>query len=366
MTCVGDAAFCDKVDLFDNIRDGYVSIRIPAIAAGIKGTLLAFAVGRTKVSDWSASRILLRRSSDGGVTWTPAQVVAEVEGSVVDNPVPIVDQARRCVHLLYQTDYKRCYYTCTVDEGQSFAPPKDITATFEQFRSEYDWTVIAPGPGHGLCLSNGRLIVPIWMSDGGGKAHRPSVVSVIYSDDGGADWRRGSIAVYNTEATPNPSETVAYELPDGRVALNFRHESRDYRRGLTISADGIDGWSPAELIPDLYEPICCAGLLNLASIGSEHVLVFSNPAGDPDVVVTERLNQPRTNLTIRLSSDGGFTWPIARLLEPGQTGYSDLAATPDGTIYCLYECGTASDKMAHPAIIRIAKFNLAWVKQQSS
>lgn len=360
-----EVAFCSKVDLFDNVQDGYVSIRIPAIVVGNQGTILAFAVGRSRVSDWSASRILLRRSRDGGSTWTPVQIVAEVAGSIVDNPTPILDRERQCVHFLYHVDYQHFYYTRTIDDGEHFAPPVEITPTLLQFRAEYDWTVLVPGPGHGLCLANGRLIVPIWMANGGGTAHRPSVVSVIYSDDGGASWQRGAIAVQNTELTPNPSETVAYELPDGQVVLNFRHESLQYRRGVTVSANGIDGWSPVQLVEDLYEPICYAGLLNVAPSRAGSLLVFSNPAGDPNIVVTERLAQPRTNLTIRLSRDGGDTWPVAKLLEAGVTGYSDLAAGlfPDDSIYCLYECGAASSKGPHPARIRLAKFNLAWIEQ---
>lgn len=110
------------VDLFDNEKDGFVSVRIPAIVATEAGLVLAFAVGRTQVSDWSESKILLRRSADEGLTWTPPQVVAEHAGHVVDNPVPIYDPRRGRIHLLYQTDYNRCYYTYTVDGGDTWLP----------------------------------------------------------------------------------------------------------------------------------------------------------------------------------------------------------------------------------------------------
>ena len=120
----GDGEFM-TIDLFDNEKDGFTSVRIPAVVATEAGLVLAFAVGRTQVSDWSESKILLRRSVDEGMTWTPAQVVAEHAGRVVDNPVPIYDPQRGRIHLLYQTDYNRCYYTYTVDGGETFAPPVD-------------------------------------------------------------------------------------------------------------------------------------------------------------------------------------------------------------------------------------------------
>jgi hypothetical protein len=33
----------------------------------------------------------------------------------------------------------------------------------------------------------------------------------------------------------------------------------------------------------------------------------------------------RENLTLKLSRDGGATWPVQRVIEPGISGYSDLA-----------------------------------------
>lgn len=350
------------VDLFGNEMDGYTSVRIPAIVALGDGKVLAFAVGRTRVSDWSESKILMRRSEDAGMTWTPAQVVAAVAGSVVDNPVPIVDTQRNCVHLLYQTDYKRCYYTRSTDGGLTFAPAVDITATFERYRPQYNWTVIAPGPGHGIMLDSGRLVVPIWMAAGEGKAHRPSCIATIYSDDGGEHWEPGQIVHDNDDHLPNPSETVAVQLLDGRVMLNIRNESRRYRRAISISPDGATNWTPVTFHEELYEPICCAGLVRMYTPGGEGLLVFTNPAGHPGEVSRNGKDMPRTNLTVRISYDDGKSWPAARSIEPGMSGYSDVAADQQ-YIYCLFECGSASEKALHPATVRLARFTLEWVTE---
>src|SRR5581483_343588 len=108
---------------------------------------------------------------------------------------------------------------------------------------DYDWKVLATGPAHGIQLANGRLVVPVWLSTGtGGHAHRPSVTSVIYSDDRGKPWRRGDIAVPNAEPIINPNETVLVELADGGVLLNVRSESHAHRRLATVSKDGATGW----------------------------------------------------------------------------------------------------------------------------
>nr|WP_201723955.1 sialidase family protein [Rhodopirellula sp. SM50] len=50
------------------------------------------------------------------------------------------------------------------DDGVTFSEPTDITAAFEPFRKDYDWHVLATGPGHGIQLRNGRLLVPVWLS----------------------------------------------------------------------------------------------------------------------------------------------------------------------------------------------------------
>jgi sialidase-1 len=120
--------------------------------------------------------------------------------TTADNPTAIVDRQTGAVHFLYQIDYARCYYVRSDDDGLSFTAPVDITATFEQFRKEYDWNVIAPGPGHGIQLKNGRLLVPVWLSTGGHK-HRPSCQATIYSDDHGRTWS----AVRLIEPTNDPS-----------------------------------------------------------------------------------------------------------------------------------------------------------------
>jgi sialidase-1 len=69
------------------------------------------------------------------------------------------------------------------------------------------------------------------------------------------------------------------------------------------------------------------------------------------------------NLTVRLSYDEGGRWTVKRTIEPGATGYADLAVMKDGTILCLYETvPRISDGSArHDEML--ARFNLEWVTE---
>jgi sialidase-1 len=85
-------------------------------------------------------------------------------------------------------------------------------------------------------------------------------------------------------------------------------------------------------------------------------LLFCNPdvvARDKAGVEIPARKAKRENLTIKLSHDDGQTWLVSKLLQPGQSAYSDLAVLPDGTILCLYEGG---DKLT------LARFGLDWVE----
>jgi sialidase-1 len=69
----------------------------------------------------------------------------------------------------------------------------------------------------------------------------------------------------------------------------------------------------------------------------------------------------RVNLTIRMSRDDGATWPVSRVLEPGVTGYSDLAAGPSGSFYCLYERDGVGGSMWDTRFISFVRLDEAWL-----
>ena len=60
---------------------------------------------------------------------------------------------------------------------------------------------------------------------------------------------------------------------------------------------------------------------------------------------------------IRLSYDEGRSWPVAKLLSAGPSGYSDLAILDDMSVGCLYERG---EKRVYQKLT-FARFNLAWL-----
>lgn len=340
---------------------GYVGYRIPVIAATTSGTLLTVCEARRDgFGDWAAIDLLLRRSTDGGTTWSEPVALAKAgePGTSLAHNAVLIPSSGRTVHLLYCTGYDRCFHRRSDDDGATFAPPVEITAAFAALRPQYAWNVIATGPGHGTRLRSGRLVVPCWLSTGG-KKHRPSAVTSLVSDDDGATWRCGEIL---PTTAPNPSETVAVELSNGDVLFNLRTEGPEHRRLVTRSKDGAAGWSPLTADPALLEPVCMAGLIRLDEGNGAGRIAFANPD-----CLTWRDGQPgmsreRRNLTIRLSADDAKTWNHARVIEPGAAGYCDLAAMPGGVIWCFYECGAVQGNIYHTSELRVARFTTAWVE----
>lgn len=378
--------FMEKQDLFIVGEDpAYSLYHIPGIVVTAKGTVLSWCEARKRaagVSDWDDIRILLRRSSDDGKTWSTAKSIVDVPGPKEKNPLalkmknvdpndvtynnPVLIAGKDgAVHMLFCLEYMRVFYQRSDDDGITFSSPTEVTAAFDGFKKDYDWKVLATGPNHSIQLKNGRLVVPVWLSTGtGGNAHRPSVTATIYSDDQGKTWKGGEIAVPCTDEWINPNETVAIELNDGRVMLNVRSESKAHRRLVTTSADGATQWSKPRFDDALLEPICMGGIVRYNHEGKSLIL-FSNPHNLEKAKgrAEPGNNRDRKNVSVKISHDEGQTWSIHKLLEDGPSMYSDIAVTHNGTILCFY--GRSGENKGSAAFaggrLTLARFNLEWI-----
>jgi sialidase-1 len=365
-----DKPMLTKLDLFENEMGGNKGYRIPGIVVTTKGTILAYCEARRDaLGDWGEITTMLRRSTDGGKTFDKARQIAHtgprIEGlqaekhehdQLAGNPCAIVDADGKTIHFLYQINYERAFYMKSVDDGVTWSAPTEITAAFDAFRPEVNWNVLATGPTHAIQISKGahkgRLVVPIWLSFGPKGKHGPSVSATVYSDDGGATWKRGDVVLPDEAPFKSPNECVVVELSDGRVMMNGRSPSDANRRIVSISPDGATGWSKPVFDNALIDPICCAGLTNVK--GQPGTLVFSNPNNlklDEDGKPVAGGQGKRRNLSIKISRDDGKTWISNRTLEEGASAYSDVYSMDDGTILCFYE---------RDLRLTLAHFNLAW------
>jgi sialidase-1 len=379
----------EKSVLFSERTDGFTLYRIPGIVVTAKGTVLVYCEAR-KFSDADRGEIEIhmRRSTDGGRTFTPAQQVAHLgdrlprnphmplkktqkdmggpNEQTVNNPVAIANRDGS-VHLLYCVEYMRCFHIRSDDDGVSWSRPAEITSAFDAFRDHVDWQVIATGPGHGIQLNSGRLVVPFWMATYEQSPELRKAVGIVFSDDNGVTWQPGELAV------PLGGEPNVVELSDGRVMVTARNTDSRNRRMVSVSPNGTSDWSVPVFVEELLEPGCMAGIVSHSATEPDDepsrtidrsLLLFSG------LHTTDREHSARRDVTIRVSYDDGLTWPIARCLQPGPSAYSDLAVLPDGTVLCFFESGTEKPAIKRKrdwayANLTLARFHLAWLHDQA-
>jgi sialidase-1 len=340
---------------------GRHTYRIPALAVTTRGTLLAFCEGRRgSSSDAGDIDLVLRRSTDGGRTWSELQVVWSDGGNTCGNPCPVVDRSTGDIWLLatwnrgddheaqiiYQTsrDTRRVFALMSRDDGRTWGEPREITPSVKL----PDWTWYATGPGAGIQLEQGphrgRLVIPCDHIEA--KTQR-YYSHVIFSDDYGRTWRLGG-----TTPADKVNECEVAELADGALLLNMRsYDPARKARQSAVSRDGGATWTDQRVVPELVDPICQASLRRLTwpARGKPGVLLFSNAA-----------STKRERMTVRASLDDGATWPVARLISPLPGAYSCLAALPDGRIGLLYETG---EKGPYERIV-LADFTLEWLRSE--
>lgn len=338
-----------SVAVFEAGELGIHTYRIPALVVAANGDLLAFAEARHgSRSDTGDIDLVMKRSRDGGRTWSAMQTVWDDGTNVCGNPCPVVVEETGEVVLLAthnlghdheseiiaQTSEgtRTVWVLRSTDHGETWSAPQEITADTKQA----DWTWYATGPGAGIQLTRGahagRLVIPCDHIEADTKRYYSHV---IVSDDGGATWQLGG-----TTPRDQVNECEVVELEDGRLLLNMRNYDRQQRtRQQAWSTDGGMSWRDQRHVPELVEPICQASIRRFAwaGPGQAGILLFSNPAS----------RDGRQAMTVRASFDDGATWPWSALLDPGPAAYSCLQPLPDGSVLCLYEAGPYREIRAH-------------------
>ncbi|MEV7081099.1 sialidase family protein [Streptomyces sp. NPDC093516] len=355
--------------LFKAAQDpGYACFRIPAIVRTTSGTLLAFAEGRVlNCGDAADIDIVLKRSTDGGRTWGPLQVVNEGAGDTHGNPAPLVDRRTGRVLLAEtyntgRTDAGNCSIPCdrtphlqySDDDGRTWSRPRDLS---DQILPG-DWNSwYATGPVHGIQLTRGehagRLVFGVNTETWNGSRVSANHAALVVSDDGGDHWRIGATDTWPIEEDgtfrQKPSEVTLTERADGALLVSGREQDGTDlgHRAQTVSTDGGDSFAtPFRALPDFYTPQVQGATLRLGDR-----MLLSAPA-DPD---------RRRTMTVRSSYDGGRTWESVdrgTVVTTDWSGYSDMAAVDGSTVGLLYEGGAADARDE----IRFARFTEDWLK----
>lgn len=359
-------------------QDNVHTYRIPGLATAKDGSLLAvYDVRRESARDLQGHiDIGINRSTDGGNTWLPLQIVMDMgtwgglpeKFNGVSDACILVDRntghifiAGLWMHGVLNAqgkwieglnedstawnhqwrdkgsqpsfDVKQTSQFLIVkseDHGKTWSRPVNLTRMCKQ----EDWWLWAPAPGAGITLRDGTLVFPTQ-----GREKGKAFSNITYSKDGGKTWTTSKPAV-----SISTTENMAVELSDGSIMLNMRSNRNKTDTGSTngraiaVTKDLGNTWTEHPTSRGaLPESVCMASIIRHDYVEKgkkKSVLLFSNP--DSRTV--------RHRMTIKVSYDDGKTWSATKkiLLDEGKSrGYSCLTSIDNNTIGILYESSMA-------------------------
>lgn len=396
-----------KTIVWNPTEENVEMYRIPGIAVSTKGTVLAFAEERPVAGDEDPKSLVLRRSTDNGKTWSENIYIEKCDGSywsnhkneidpiddknkkeVWTNIAPIVDKKTGRIFFFYSLSegsvagqnlqrYTKVFYKYSDDDGLTWtdrtevtdilnvkedgSPNKDENGNWITDVNGFPCDFLGrafhmPGPGHGIQLSGGRLLLQVWNRTALGKIKEGRIpiekreygICTIYSDDHGKTWQYGSAFGHNGLYM---NESRIAELKNGDVYINARYvnvtsEQTNNRRITGISHDKGKTWTDIHI--DTNFPLtnpCDGGLISIpAKTPGKNILLYSK----------NETPGKREKLVVRLSYDEGKNWSEAKVMDEGPAWYSDLALLPDNTILVIYETGINSP-------VYCINFNLEWI-----
>ncbi len=313
--------------------------RIPALAKTTKGTLLAAYDARPSMSDLpSHIRIMLRRSTDGGHTWSTQQVVRSAPAPKgFGDPSLLVDHQTGRIFLFYAAGVNAGFASSGTGNDPTdpnilqtdYSYSDDDGLTWHHRRITQDikdpaWGGLFAASGEGIQLTTGpyagRLLQQYVIRYDG-----QNYAASAYSDDHGTTWHMGKLV------GPGMDENKVVQLADGTVMLNSR--ATPYRK-VAYSTDGGVTYHGLHQDTELPDPADNGSIIRYDDKANRHSpqshwLLFSN----------NDTTSGRRNLTVKQSCDDGRTWPIKKVVDSGPSAYSTLTRVSGNEFGLLWEKG---------------------------
>ncbi|XP_029360437.1 sialidase-4-like [Echeneis naucrates] len=337
--------------------------RIPALLYERKSeTLLAFAEQRKTSSDSHADTLVLKtgkvkeESPDvKAIEWSDFKSVdeARIEGHRTMNPCPLYERNNQTLFLFFicvegtveeswqinnGINKTRLCYIYSEDLGQSWSSVTDLTDTLAEINN---WATFAVGPGHGIQMESGRLIVPVY---GYAKGGAPYAIS-LYSDDNGDHWQFGKML--QTKSIECGMAEFFDEGQNSFIYCNAR--SQEGYRVEAISENDGDEFCKLSGPPTLPETgRGCQGSVISFPAQSEDANTECDQSQDKNkwLLYTHPSNHRRRidlGVYLNKSPQDPNTWSKPWIINQGPSGYSDLAYIGEGWFACLMECGDKTE-----------------------
>ncbi|XP_070800219.1 sialidase-3-like isoform X2 [Pituophis catenifer annectens] len=373
-----------KMFLFNKKRD--VTYRIPAlIYRPVETTFLAFVEERSSPRDEHAKGLVMRRGFKEGlsVKWDPFVPLktAGLPNHRTMNPCPVYDEKNDVIFLFFicvkggiserhqirtGRNAARLGYISSQDGSRTWSSMTDLTERVMGDDEVKKWATFAVGPGHGVQLSSGRLVIPAyayyvhkaWFGYSFPWWIKPHCFS-FYSDDGGRTWARSELlkALKTTEC-----QMAEVTCEDNRQVLYCNARSLHKFRAEAYSVDDGHRFPDHALCKQLCElPFGCQGSVvsffpsdpgqkkdvngstsqtdaSPSSASPKSWLMFSHP--------TSRTKRMDLGIYLNPSPMEQSRWTSPWVLNKGPSGYSDLAVCEDGeslAFGCLFECGESKE-----------------------
>lgn len=420
----------------------YTAFRIPGVAT-LRDSVLVFAEGRRfTCNDYGNHDLILRRSTDNGQTFTALRTILQpnkhwgdcnqtelagpvpnhIEGGVcrggcaVWDPTPVVDNRTGTIYVFFGRSKSSCpwnggtdwggrradvWLMKSTDIGRTWSEPRNMSSSCSNSTppapgslpgSSYG-PVDTPSGGHGVQLSTGDLLVPVYgIAPFGGQG-------LCKSSDGGDTWTTGGLTISETGANGKPATGVEGEIVellgrtadggprlmfntriDGAASCAAKAPKQQCRLTYVSDSLGEDWLQQITFHTEMPDPGCKGGIVRfdarqysgnrsaIFAIGATAADSCSGDVVDPACACDWNMTavQPegmckqgvpvmasnggvRTNDTLFISTDDGVSFQQKIQLD-ASGGYSTAAIASDGNLVALYETsgGVFCKRASHP------------------